>query len=105
MNKIMPTALAPLLQQFEESWNVHPQGAAVFAGRDRKFLTNTGPATMGKDMIVIFFAEMANRGENGVRRRLAEPAQRRFANHAPKFVEQGKLLLRTAAVGDGIENA
>ena len=79
---------AAFLEEFKEARNVHAQRATVFAGRQRKLLADSGAAAMGEDVVLVLFAEVADSGEHRIGRGLAEAAERTFADHAAKFVEQ-----------------
>ena len=96
---------AAFLVELEEARNVHAQRATVFARREREFLADAGAAAMSDDVVFVLFAEVADGGEHGVGRGLAEAAERTLADHAAQFVEQGQVVGGSVAFGDGVENA
>ncbi len=85
---------AAFLEELEEARNVHAQRATVFAGREGEFLADAGAAAMGDDVVFVLFAEVADGGEHGIGRGLAEAAERTLANHAAKLVEQRQVARR-----------
>ena len=60
---------------------------------------------MGDDVVLVLVAEVADGGQHGIGRGLAQPAERRLADHAAQFVEQRHLLARSAARGDRGQDA
>ena len=89
----------------EEARNVHAQRTTVLAGRQRQLLADAGAAAMRDNVVFVLVAEVANGGEHGVGRGLAEGAERTVANHAAKLIEKIEMLRCAAAGGDGVENA
>ena len=62
-------------------------------GASGQFLADTGTAALGADVVLELVAEMPQRGEHRVRRRLAETAERGIADHPAQFVEFRQILL------------
>ena len=62
-------------------------------------------AAPGVDVVLELVVEMAQRGEQRIRRRLPQPAERGLADHPPEFVEVGQILLAPLALGDAGEDA
>ena len=95
----------PLLVELEEARDVHVQRAAVLARRQDEVLADAGAAALGPDVVLELVVEMAQRGEERVRRGLPERAERRVADHPPELVEVGEILLAPLALGDAGEDA
>ena len=95
----------PSAVEREEAGNVHAQRATVLAGREREFLADAGAAAVGDNMVFVFVAEVADGGEHGIGRGLAERAERAVADHAAQLVEKIEVLRGAAAGGDGVEDA
>ena len=93
------------LVELEEARDVHVQRTAVLARRQRQVLTDAGAAALGLDVVLEFVVEVAQRGEDRIRRSLAEPAQRRVADHPGEFVQLGEVLLAAFALGDARQRA
>ena len=56
-------------------------------------------------MVFILIAEVADGGEHGVGRGLAQRAERALADHAAELVEQAEVPRGASARGDGVEDA
>ena len=93
------------LVQLQEARNVHVKRTTVLARCECQILANTGAATLRSDVVLEFMAKMAQRGKDGVRGGLAEPAERRVADHPSQFVQFVEVLLTTLAFGDARESA
>src|SRR5689334_6308423 len=76
------------LVELQEARDVHVQRAAVFAGRQRQLLADASGAAAGEDVVLELAAEMAQRGQHRIGRRLAQAAQRAVTNVAAQFVEK-----------------
>jgi hypothetical protein len=86
--------------EFEESRNIHSQGTAVFARGERQLLADTCTTSVLEDVIFVFFAEVSNRGEDWIRRGLAQPAKRTLANHTGEFVQKCKIFPAARALSE-----
>ena len=60
---------------------------------------------MFEDVILVFFAEVPDRGQDWVGRGLAEATERALANHAREFIEKGQVFFRSGAFGKRVKNA
>ena len=95
----------PFLVQLQEARDVHVQRTTVLARRERQTLANAGAAALRADVVLEFVAEVAQRGQHGVGRGLAETAERGVADHPAQFVEFVQVLLTAFAFGDAREGA
>ena len=71
-----------LLVQLQEARDVHVQRAGVLARRESQVFAHAGAAALRQDVVFKLLPEMAQTGENGVGRALAEAAQRGVSDHA-----------------------
>ena len=99
------SASRSFLVELQEARNVHVQRTTVLARRQCQILTNAGVAALLADVVLEFVAEVAQRGQHGVGRGLAETAERRVADHPSQFVEFVQVLLAAFAFGDAREGA
>ena len=78
--------------------------AGVLARRERQVLAHAGPAPLRDDVVLELVAEVAQGREHRVRRALAEPAERRVADHPAQLVERLEVLVGRLAVREAVED-
>jgi hypothetical protein len=100
--RLLQTALFVKLQV---SRNVHVQRATVLAGRQRQFLAHSRWAAMRQNMVLKFIAEVSQRCQHRIRRRLPQPAQRALADVAAQLVQQLQVLRSARSFGHAIQDA
>ncbi len=63
------------LEQLEVAGDVHVEGTGILARREHQRLADARPASPLADVFFVFVAEISQRGQRRIRRRLAESAQ------------------------------
>ena len=80
------------------------QRTTVLAGRKRKLFAHAGLASPRHNVVLELGAEVAQRGQHRIRRRLSQAAQRALAYVTAQLIKQLQVMHRARAFGHAIQN-
>ncbi len=96
--------VALLSHEADEAGYVHACRAGRLAGSSHQRGADTGFTVLVADMLLVLAAKVADGGEYGIRRGLAEPAERCFLDFGAELDKPVDVLVLAVALADAVEN-